>query len=146
VPELNAFLKEKARPYIKRGLCAVHVFSDNNAIAGYYTLSASSVKPAKMPPEIARKYPRSLPVPCWILGRLAVDKKFQGQGIGEALLMAACGKVLEMSQNAGGWCLIVDAKDEKAKQFYLKYGFQQFPESPLRLYLPLSSIRLPEAP
>ncbi|MDR1177048.1 MAG: GNAT family N-acetyltransferase [Treponema sp.] len=140
IPELNVFLKEQARSFIKRGLCAIHVFAEDNAIVGYYTLSAASLSAAELPFGAGQKYPQRLPVPCWILGRLAIDKKYQGQGLGKMLLLAACDKVLEMSHDAGGYCILVDAINEHAKGFYLKYGFLEFPDTPLRLYLPLASL------
>ena len=79
VPALNSFLKDQATQYVKRGLCSVHVFSEDNAVIGYYTLSPLSLEPAAFPHNIAKRYPQKLPIPCWLLGRLAVDKKYMGQ-------------------------------------------------------------------
>jgi GNAT superfamily N-acetyltransferase len=75
-----------------------------------------------------------------ILGRFAIDKKYQGQGLGEKLLMAAFSKVIDIAQDAGGYCLVVDAKNEDVKNFYLKYGFKAFAGNILRLYLPFTPL------
>jgi len=136
--ELNTFLKEYATSFVKRKLCQVHVLVDNNAVIGFYTISPFTLDVRNFPEKIARKYPKSMPFPCWLLGKLALDKKYQGQKLGEKLLMAACEHAARLSNDdAGGFCIIVDAKDQNAKDFYLKYGFIAFKDDPLRLYLPL---------
>ena len=140
VAELNRFLQENALQFVKRGLCAVHILADENTIIGYYALSASSFIAANLPESVAKKYPLRLPIPCWLLGKLAVDRRYQGQQFGKLLLMDALNHIVEMSKNAGGYCVVVDAKNAQAKAFYLKYGFVPFPNGDLRLYLPLASI------
>lgn len=141
VVELNSFLKHQATQYIKRGLCAVHVFSEGNAIIGYYTLSPLTLAPSVLPDNVAKKYPQKLSIPCWLIGRLAVDIKHKGRGFGARLLMAAFSQVLQLEQSAGGYCLVVDAKNEGVKPFYLKFGFKQILDDALRLYLPVASIK-----
>ena len=149
--ELNTFLKEYATSFVKRKLCQVHVLVDNNVIIGFYTISPFTLDIRNFPEKIARKYPKSMPFPCWLLGKLALDKKYQGQKLGEKLLMAACDQEGNLrltgsvevhaarlsNEDAGGFCVIVDAKDQNVKDFYLKYGFIAFIDDPLRLYLPL---------
>ena len=141
VPELNAFLKNQASQYIKRGMCAVHVFSEGSVVIGYYTLSSLSLKPTTFPTNITKRYPQKLSIPCWLLGRLAVDIKFKKQKFGVRLLMAAFSQILELEQRAGGYCLVVDAKNEGIKPFYLKFGFKPVLDDELRFYLPISSIK-----
>jgi predicted GNAT family N-acyltransferase len=141
--ELNDFLKTGASSYIKRGLCAVHILSDKSfpeTIIGYFSLSASAIQPQELPSEISKKYPGSLPVPCWLIGKLAVDRKFQRKGFGEILLLEALKKIVAYSQEAGGYCVVVDAKNENVKKFYTKYGFKAFLDEGLKLFLPLASI------
>jgi predicted GNAT family N-acyltransferase len=141
--ELNDFLKTKASSYIKRGLCAVHILSDEsspNTIIGYFSLSASAIQPRELPVEISKKYPLSIPVPCWLIGKLAVDRNFQGKGFGEVLLLEALKKIAAYSKEAGGYCVVVDAKNENIKPFYAKYGFKAFLDDGLKLFLPLASI------
>ena len=137
-PDLNAFLKEHAISFIKRKLCMVHVLVEGNTVIGFYTLSPFTLDVQGFPAKIARKYPKTMPFPCWLLGKLALDKKYQSRGLGEKLLMTACERAAKLSkEDAGGFCLIVDAKDQKVKNFYTKYGFIAFEDTPLRLYLPL---------
>ena len=139
-PGLNRFLKEEATQYTKRGLCVVHALAEEKSIIGYFSLSSSAVQVMDLPPAIAKKFPQNLNVPCWLIGKLAVDVKFQGQGFGEVLLFEAMRKILTMAQETGGYCVVIDAKNEAAKGFYLKYGFVPFVGDELRLYLPLASI------
>ena len=113
---------------------------EDNIVVGFYTLSPFILDVQTFPQKIARKYPKTMPFPCWLLGKLALDKKYQNKGLGEKLLMTACERAARLSkEDAGGFCLVVDAKDQKAKNFYLKYGFIAFEDTPLRLYLPLSN-------
>ena len=138
--ELNTFLKEHSVSFMKRKLCLVHVLVEDNIVVGFYTLSPFTLDVQSFPQKIARKYPKTMPFPCWLLGKLALDKKYQNKGLGEKLLMTACERAARLSkEDAGGFCLVVDAKDQKAKNFYLKYGFIAFEDTPLRLYLPLSN-------
>jgi len=140
VPVLDSYIKERASQDIKRGICAVHVLEDKDTVIGYYTLSSYTLKLTDIPPSLAKKYPKNLLLPCWLIGRLAVDQKFQGMKIGETLLMDALRRILELAKNAGGYCVVVDAKDDNVKPFYFKYGFKPIKDDSLRLYLPLSMI------
>jgi len=136
--DLNDFLKNHAISFMKRKLCLVHVLDEGNTVIGFYTLSPFTIDVRTFPAKIARKYPKAMPFPCWLLGKLALDKKYQNRGLGEKLLMTACERAAKLSnEDAGGFCLIVDAKNPSAKNFYIKYGFIPFEDTPLRLYLPL---------
>jgi hypothetical protein len=78
VPVLDSWLKERARLDVKRGLCAVHVLVEDTTIIGFYTLSAFTLQLQSLPPATAKKYPANLLLPCWLIGRLAVDKTLRG--------------------------------------------------------------------
>lgn len=80
------------------------------------------------------------PVPAFRIGKLAVDRDFQGNGVGRWLLTQALLKAVEVSHSAAVFAVLVDAIDEKAKAFYLKYGFIPLEERPLTLFLPLATI------
>ena len=140
VSVLDSYIKERARLDVKRGLCAVHVLAEGKKILGFYTLSPFTMQLQSLPAELSRKYPRNLMLPCWLLGRLAVDNKYKCQRIGETLLMDAETRVLALSKEAGGYCLVVDAINQQVKPFYEKYGFKPVLDDYLRLYLPLASI------
>nr|WP_264159074.1 MULTISPECIES: GNAT family N-acetyltransferase [Burkholderia cepacia complex] len=103
---------------------------------GYYALAATSVETDGMP---GAKLPRN--VSAVLLARLAVDVKYQGQGLGEDLLMHALDTVLTTAEAVGVQCVVVDAIDQHAAAFYLRYGFEPFTATPLRLFLPVATIR-----
>jgi len=75
-----------------------------------------------------------------LLGRLARDLAYKGQGVGELLLVDALKRSLAMSRQIASAAVVVDAKDEKARKFYQDFGFTPFPESKKRLFLPMITI------
>jgi len=104
-------------------------------VLGYYALTACEVLTEELPPDLAKKLPRK--IPGIRLGRLAVDRAVQGQGLGELLLVDAIERARRVFEHIGVHALFVDAKDERAAAFYRKYGFRPLPTDPLRLVLPL---------
>jgi GNAT superfamily N-acetyltransferase len=106
-------------------------------IAGFFTLSAASIRAETLPDAWRRKLPR-YPVPVALLGRLAVDKRFQGQGLASILLADACRKVSAASQTLAVAAILVDAKSSAAADFYRHFGFIELPGQAQRLILPRS--------
>ena len=107
-------------------------------IAGYYKLSSTAVKLAELPSDVTRRLPRYPLVPATLLGRLAVDKRFRGQGyrrfrLADALLRAAPSEI-------ASFAVIVDAKDEAAQRFYERESFLSFPGEPMKLFRPMADI------
>ena len=142
--ELTEFLRTRARKEMeaRASACFVLVLADDpGRIAGYYTLSAAEVVTAELPEAMTRKLPRYHSLPATLLGRLARDLAFRGQGIGELLLMHALSTVAEVTERMATTAVVVDAKDEAAKAFYMKYEFVPFPLNPMRLYLSTKTIR-----
>jgi len=109
-------------------------------LAGYYTLSAASIALADLPLAIQRKLPRYPTVPAARIGRLAVDRAFQGQGLGAALLYDALERV--MASGMGVFAALVDAKDDNAVRFYEHHGFMRLGSAAQTLFLPLASARV----
>jgi len=139
VPELDAYLQERAGQDLKRKLAAVFVLTqDSKTVAGFYTLSAHSISGADYPPEIAKRLPR-FPLPITLLGRMAVAQSSQGAGLGEYLLLDALNRALHGSRQIASWAVVVDAK-AGARSFYLKHGFIPLHTSPDRLFLPMKTI------
>jgi GNAT superfamily N-acetyltransferase len=139
VSELDDYLKRFAAQQSKKGVTAVHVLVDSSATAtilGYYTLSAAQVDVAQLDERSRKKLPR-YPVPCFRMGRLAASADHQGCGIGKALIGCAVDRCLEARKQVAAYALLVDAKDERAKSFYVHYGFATLRDSPLTLFLPL---------
>ena len=108
-------------------------------VLGFYTLSATGINFSSLPEGWQKKLPR-YPIPMARIGRLAVDKSAQNQGLGKHLLMDALYRCVALAENIGIFGVLVDAKHDQAKQFYSKYGFCNLTHSPLTLILPLSHI------
>ena len=139
---LDNYLKNQAGQASSKKLAAVFVLTpDGIKIAGCYTLSSYAVKLDEIPEEIARKLTRMQEIPTTLLGRLARSIDHRGQGLGEILLADALKKALGNSAHVASWAVIVDAKDEEASEFYKRYGFIPFPNTPNRLFLPMASIQ-----
>ena len=128
---LNNYLKTQAGQDIKRKLSACFVLSQNGErIQGYYTLSNNSIPLNSFPEHIQKKLPKSYnSIPTTLLGRLAIDKKFQGQGIGKILLIDALKRSYQISEEIGSFAVVTDPIDEEAEMFYKKYDFIKLPDS-----------------
>ncbi|MCE3602726.1 GNAT family N-acetyltransferase [Massilia sp. P8910] len=138
---LDRYLKQQVSQDVKRRVAACFVaLADGQRIAGYYTLASGGLLLADLPDNVSKKLPRYPTVPVVRMGRLAVDKVFAGQGLGGALLADALDRAV--SSEIAAFAMIVDAKDEEAAAFYLRHGFIALPESPLVLFLPLSTVAL----
>jgi len=140
---LDRYLAEQARRDVKRRASAVFVLIDaqhDHGIAGFYTLSAASITLERIPSPAQNRFPRYPDVPVTRLGRLALDEKYQGQRLGGLLLIDALFRSYEVSGQVGSTAVVVDAKHEKARSFYEHYGFIQFADDHLRLFLPMPSI------
>ena len=141
---LNLFLKQTARQHAARGISRTFVLVDESAsepkpILGFFALNLCQSQSEALPPAEAKKMPRN--VSAVRLGRLAVARGLQGQGLGQVLLVAAMKKFLEIFNAAGGIGLFVDAKDQKAKAFYEHFGFVPLPSNELELFLPVATIQ-----
>ena len=111
----------------------------DGTIAGYYTLSSTSVQLAELPEQVVRKLPRYPLVPATLLGRLAVDRRQQGKGYGRFLLADALFRAAR--SEIASFAVIVDAKDDNARRFYERESFLPFPDQPMRLFRPMADIR-----
>jgi GNAT superfamily N-acetyltransferase len=140
-PSLDRYLREQASQDIKRLManCFVAVETATNAIAGYYTLSATNVPANELSPEVLKRLPRYPILPAALVGRLAVDQNFHRKGLGSVLLADAALRVLKGDMKA--FAIIVDAKDESAVTFYRAQGFRPFASRPMSLFLPLDTAK-----
>ena len=139
---LDHYLLQQAGQETRRHIAVTFLLVDteHQALAGYYTLSATSIRLAELPQELSEKLPRYPLVPATLLGRLAIDAGYQGKRLGEFLLMDALQRSCAQSQAIASMAVVVDAKDEGAVSFYERYGFIKFPEQPHRLFLPMNTI------
>ncbi|MFO8812129.1 GNAT family N-acetyltransferase [Legionella pneumophila serogroup 1] len=140
---LNKYLQKQATQDIKRNLSALYVLLEgqDSTILGYYTLCSSSVLIDSIPHEVSKKLPRYPLIPVTLLGRLAIDIKLQGQGLGELLLTDALLRAGRLSNELGSMAVIVDSLSSRASDFYEKFGFQKFIDKTNKLFLPMSIIK-----
>lgn len=138
---LDNYLKRQASQDIAKHAAACFVLTpDGKTIAGYYTLSQYSVDLGEVPDAIAAKLPKYPRVPATLLGRLAIHTAFRGQRLGEFLLLDALHRSQVQSMQVASAAVVVDAKDDIARQFYLHFNFLPFPRTPNRLFLPMQTI------
>jgi len=137
-PSLNEYLQRFARQNAELflGRTYVLVVPGQAYIQGYYTLSGGSVGCQDLP---ERRLPR-YPIPIVLMGRLAVDQKAQGQGLGELLLQDALKRSAQLAQHLGIYAVVVDALNERVRDFYRKYGFTETMDDPMRLYMPIKKV------
>jgi GNAT superfamily N-acetyltransferase len=134
--ELNDWLWQVARQHQDKGLSKTFVAVREEAptrICGYYALTLAELESRHLPQAWRKKLPRH--IPGVRLGRLAVDRQYQGKGLGELLLIDALTRAQRIYAEAGGIGLFVDALDERAAGYYLNFGFDAVPDNPLLLFL-----------
>lgn len=138
VDPLDRYLREMATQDIKRHVSNCFVaLNEGGVVAGYYTFAAASLPLTELSPEETRRLPRYALMPAGLIGRLAVDRRFQGQRLGGALIMDA---VVRASRGDPAiFALIVDAKNDKAAAFYEHHQFRRFASRPQSLFLPLAT-------
>jgi len=139
---LNHFLHQQAKQNANRHLGVTHVVVEEPAdtqIQGYFTLVTRTVESISIPSK--KKLPQG-PIGVILLGRLAVDLKFQGQQLGQRMLLRAMAEVKRAAGSIGIFALVLDAIDDEAKKWYLHldFGFRELPDNPERLFVPVSFI------
>ncbi len=143
VPALNEYLHRYARQNHESGGAKTFVAVAPAApavVLGYYTISPGAIAFARTPTELTRKLGR-YDVPVFRLGRLAVSKSTQRRGLGGDLLFAAGERALAVAKEVGGVALAIDAKDERAAAWYQRFGALRLLDDPLKLVLPLETLR-----
>lgn len=139
VEPLDRYFRIQAGQDARKKLAAPFVLLlTNGAIAGYYTLSSTAVRLPELPSAVVRKLPRYPLIPAILLGRLAVDRRYQGRGYGQFLLADALYRATR--SEIASFAVIVDTKDENARRFYEHESFLPFPDQPLKLFRPMSDI------
>lgn len=141
-PLLDDYLHTQARQDVKRKLSACFVIEDEaKKIKGYYTLSSAIIQRELLPESIMKKLPPSYQnLPATLLGRLAVDNHYQGQRLGELLLIDALRRSFDASvSSVGSMAVVVDPIDGEAVRFYAKYGFILLPDSG-KMFIPMDTV------
>lgn len=140
---LDDFIRTKARKENELGYCAVFVLTDqprSAAIAGYYTLSSHSISLSGIDAATREKLPRYPDVPTALLGRLAHDLRFRGEGVAELLLLDALKRAARGGRQVGAYAVSVDAIDGNAAAFYARFGFLALAGHANRFCLSIASI------
>lgn len=140
--DLNLYLDRYARQNHESGGAKTFVAvtaAEPALVLGFYSISPGAVEFAKVPAALTRKLGQ-YEVPVFRLGRLAVDLKVQGRGLGGDLLLAAGERTLAVAAEVGGVALAIDAKTEQAARWYERFGALALLDDPLKLILPLAAI------
>lgn len=140
---LDDYLHRQANQDVKRKLSACFILNDPGTgfIKGYYTLANNSIPLDDVPSAFKKKLPKSYSsIPTTLLGRLAIDIRFQGQGIGKYLLIDALKRSSDLADVIGSYAQIVEPLDLEAEGFYKKYGFIKLPNSG-KMFLPMKTIK-----
>jgi GNAT superfamily N-acetyltransferase len=138
--ELNRYLLRYAWTNQQAGAGQTYVGSVGQTVVGYHTLTVGHVLPEQAPERVVKGLARH-PIPIMLLARLAVDLRWQGQGIGKALLKDAMLRTLQAADIVGMRAVAVHAKDENARKFYEKFDFIASPTDPLHLLVLLKDVR-----
>jgi GNAT superfamily N-acetyltransferase len=141
-PALDEFLRRNARQNQEKNVSRTYVAvrRGERKVLGFYTLASGAVGFESLPDDVRRRLPR-YPVPVVHLARLAVDRSVRGLGLGEALLFDALRRAARVADVLGVFAVEVAAKHERAREFYLRYGFRPMEDDRLHLYLPIETIR-----
>lgn len=132
---LNEYLRRLARQHADAKISRTYVASTGGRTVGYYSLAMSAIRREKLPSVWHKRFP-NYPVPVARLARLAVDKSWQGKGLGKLLLLDALYRCHRLADEIGSVGVVVDAKNASAQSFYKQMDFECFPDSPLTLWLP----------
>lgn len=146
-PALNQYLQRFAWANQQSHSAQTYVACHQHNVAGFYSLAVGSVAPSAAAPRVIKGIPQH-PVPVMLLARLAVDLPHKGLGLGRALLRDALIRTARAADIAGIRALLVHAKDEAARHWYLQWEFEPSPSDPLHLFLLMKDLKamLPTAP
>lgn len=137
-PVLNDWLRHRALKNESR-FSRTYVVCEGNRVVGYFCISAGAVERGVAPGKVRRNAPDTIPVS--VIGRLAVSRDHAGRGLGADLLSDALRRIALASQSIGIGAVLVQAKDEAAKRFYLRCAeFIEYPEDSRTLFLPIETV------
>jgi len=135
-PPLDDWFRQRAGQDERRNVARVFVaVTQDLGVIGFYSLSSLSLSLGTLPEEVAQRLPRYDAIPAALIGRLARDERVRGRGVGELLLADAIQRILGAGRSVAVFAIVVDAKDDRAVDFYQAFGFRVFPLQPRRLFL-----------
>jgi GNAT superfamily N-acetyltransferase len=139
VPALDDWLRRWALKNEENNASRTYVVCDSDIVVGYFSLASGAIARIDAPKRMQRNMPD--PIPVMVLGRLAVDHRYQNDGIGTDMLRDAVLRVLQAAEIGGIKAILVDAISEEAKRFYASRGFLESPTEPMKLCLMVSVAR-----
>jgi GNAT superfamily N-acetyltransferase len=139
VASLDDWLRRRARPNQISGATRTFVVAEENKVVGYYALASGGIAVTHSVGRFCRDMPD--PIPVVVLGRLAVDRTWQGRGLGRALFRDCALRVAHAADTIGIRGIVVHAISEEAKAFYTSVGFDPSPVEPMTLMVTLGDIR-----
>jgi len=135
---LNDWLKQRALKNESR-FSRTYVVCDGNRAVAYFCISAGAVERASAPGKVRRNAPDTIPIS--VIGRLAVSRDYAGRGLGADLLSDALRRIAVASQSIGIGAVLVHAKDDAAKGFYMACAeFIEYPADSRTLFLPIETV------
>ena len=146
--ELNLFIRQFAAKHMQAGISRTRVLvnkqklaNDKNSICAFYTVAPSSICRETLPQRLAKKLPH-YPVPVFLLAQLAVDKHYQGQGLGKITLIQALEYLWRVNQHLTAYAVVVDCLNQSAQNFYQQFGFQTLDKDhhKTQLFLPMKTL------
>lgn len=142
-PPLSEWIQRYAGQYEKRDLARTYVAvrPGESCVLGYYALANCHLRHDVLPPARSKGLPGRLDVPAALLGRLAVDRSVQGQGLGDVLLIDALRRVQHLADQIGILAVVVEAIDDQAQGYYRHKGFEELLDDPRHLFLPMGVVR-----
>lgn len=140
VPALDDWLHRRARTNQAGGASRTFVVCEGHQVVGYNALASGAVDVARVSGRFRRNMPD--PIPVAVLGRLAIDRRHHGRGLGRALFRDSCLRVLNAAEVLGIRGLLVHAISDDAKAFYLALGLEPSPLDPMTLMVTLADVRL----
>ena len=140
VAPLNTYLCTSLGQHGRKDLTRGYVAADaEHRVVGYFTLAAGRLSVSVLPSR--GNLPARMPLPTTLLARLAVDRSWQGRGVGGALLAYALRVAVRAADEIASAVIEVDAKDDTARSFYARHGFQSLVDDRLHMYLPMETAR-----
>jgi len=143
-PSLNHYIHSQVSQDVKKKLavCFVLLATDNQTVEGYYTLSNGSIPYDDVPESLRKKHPKSYDyIPVTLLGRLAIDLRLKGKGLGGKILVDALKRSLIVSEHElGSVAVIVDPLDKEAEKYFSHFGFIKLPGSG-KMFLDMKTIK-----
>jgi GNAT superfamily N-acetyltransferase len=138
VPALNDWLTQRALKNESR-FSRTYVVCDDNRVVAYFCISAGAIERSAAPGKLRRNAPDTIPVS--VLGRLAVSRSHAGRGLGADILADALRRIAVASQSIGIGAVLVHAKDDRAKAFYMACAeFIEYPADSRILFLPIETV------